>query len=95
MINLLSGPLPPNYFRERISRGQTRQSRLLAADRKRLVDEFLHPGPDDHLEVGGGLQPPRVVLRDASVLARVPPLQLVSCQQTCRLVQLPTWAKSL
>ena len=91
MINLLSGPLPPNYFRERISRGQTRQSRLLAADRKRLVDEFLHPGPDDHLEVGRGLQPPRVVLRDAGVLALVLPLQLERGQRARRLVQLPTF----
>ena len=89
MINLLSGPLPPNYFRERISRGQTRQSRLLAADRKRLVDEFLHPGPDDHLEVGRGLQPTRIVLRDAGVLPFVLPLQLESSQRPSGLVQFP------
>ena len=76
LINSLSRPLPPNYFREWVPRGQTCQSRLLAAHRKRLIEKLLDPGKDDDLEVGLGLEPARVVLGYAGVFSLVLPLQL-------------------
>lgn len=76
LINSLSRPLPPNYFRKRVPRGQTCQSCLLSTDRKRLIEKLLNPGQDDDLEVGLGLKSARVVLGDAGVFSLVLPLQL-------------------
>ena len=86
LINSLSRPLPPNYFRERVPRGQTCQSRLLAAHRKRLIEKLLDPGQDDDLEVGLGLKSARVVLGDAGVFSLVLPLQLEGGQRPRGLV---------
>ena len=86
LINSLSRPLPPNYFRERVPRGQTCQSRLLAAHRKRLIEKLLDPGQDDDLEVGLGLEATGVVLGDASVLSLVLPLELEGSQRPSGLV---------
>ena len=54
-----------------------------------MVEQLLHPGSHDHLEVGLGLESARVVLRDAGVLPLVLPLQLESRESPGGFVQFP------
>ena len=86
LINSLSRPLPPNYFRERVPGGQTCQSCLLSANRKCLIEKLLDPGQDYNLEVGLGLEAARVVLGDAGVFSLVLPFQLEGGQRPRSLV---------
>ena len=86
-----AGPLPPNDLGQGVPGGLAGKRGPLPIDPEGLVVELLHPGLDHHGEVGGGLEPPRVVLCDAGVLPGVAALKLVGRQKTRRLIQLPTW----
>ena len=82
-------PFAPDDFWHRISGGLANDPSLGLTDSHGLVEQLLHLGPDDDLQLGLGLDPAGRVLRNARVLAPILSLQIVANQMTGVLLNGP------